>query len=45
MRHILASRHVPTLASFAVSTVLIGFDYDGTLAPIVRDDGPVAHMI
>jgi len=37
MHHILAARHFPVLASFAVSNVLIGFDYDGTLAPIVRD--------
>jgi len=36
MHHILAARHFPTLASFAVSNALIGFDYDGTLAPIVR---------
>jgi trehalose 6-phosphate phosphatase len=33
--HILAKRHVPTLELFARSNVLLGFDYDGTLAPIV----------
>src|SRR5581483_12084952 len=37
MRHILAERHQPTLAGFASSNVLLGFDYDGTLAPIVAD--------
>src|SRR3972149_3717809 len=35
MAHILARRHLPTLARFAASKVMIGLDYDGTLAPIV----------
>ena len=37
MTHILAKRHVHTLADFASSNVLLAFDYDGTLAPIVSD--------
>jgi trehalose 6-phosphate phosphatase len=32
---VLAARHRPTLARFAASNVLLAFDYDGTLAPIV----------
>ena len=32
---ILSRRHVPVLAHFAGSNVLVAFDYDGTLAPIV----------
>jgi trehalose 6-phosphate phosphatase len=32
---ILAKRNLPTLANFAASNVLLAFDYDGTLAPIV----------
>jgi trehalose 6-phosphate phosphatase len=32
---ILAARHAPVLADFATSNVLVAFDYDGTLAPIV----------
>ena len=35
MAYILAQRHQSTLARFARSNVMIGFDYDGTLAPIV----------
>ena len=34
-RMILSRRHVPVLAHFATSNVLVAFDYDGTLAPIV----------
>ncbi len=34
--NILAKRNLPILASFASSNVLLAFDYDGTLAPIVR---------
>ncbi len=34
MRYILAKRHLPTLAHFASSNVLLAFDYDGTLASI-----------
>jgi trehalose 6-phosphate phosphatase len=34
MGDILAKRHRATLADFACSSVLLGFDYDGTLAPI-----------
>lgn len=37
MHHILAQRHRRTLGSFACSNVLLAFDYDGTLAPIVSD--------
>jgi trehalose 6-phosphate phosphatase len=37
MHHILAKRHVTTLSAFACSNVVLAFDYDGTLAPIVRD--------
>jgi trehalose 6-phosphate phosphatase len=33
--HILAKRHKSTLELFARSNVLLAFDYDGTLAPIV----------
>jgi trehalose 6-phosphate phosphatase len=33
-RNILAKRHLPVLAEFAASNVLLAFDYDGTLAPI-----------
>jgi trehalose 6-phosphate phosphatase len=32
--NILAKRHLPALTDFAASNVLLGFDYDGTLAPI-----------
>ena len=35
MKAILAKRHRGVLADFAYSNVLIGFDFDGTLAPIV----------
>jgi trehalose 6-phosphate phosphatase len=34
MKNILAKTHASTLANFACSSVLIGFDYDGTLAPV-----------
>ena len=34
MKNILAKSHSSTLANFACSSVLVGFDYDGTLAPI-----------
>src|SRR5688572_28246449 len=37
MLHILAKRHIQKLAEFASSNVLVAFDYDGTLAPIVAD--------
>lgn len=33
----LANQRLQTLAAFAASNVLLGFDFDGTLAPIVRD--------
>jgi trehalose 6-phosphate phosphatase len=36
MHHILAKRHSHKLAEFASSNVLLAFDYDGTLAPIVE---------
>lgn len=32
---LLDKRHLPKLASFATSNVLVAFDFDGTLAPIV----------
>ncbi|MBI3050656.1 MAG: hypothetical protein HYY76_20390, partial [Acidobacteria bacterium] len=34
-RLILSGRHQPALAQFAASNVLVAFDFDGTLAPIV----------
>ena len=37
MPSILSMRHRPVLDQFAGSNVLVAFDYDGTLAPIVRD--------
>jgi hypothetical protein len=33
MQNILARKNLATLADFACSSVLLGFDYDGTLAP------------
>jgi trehalose 6-phosphate phosphatase len=35
--YILAARHRATLKNFARSNGLVSFDFDGTLAPIVRD--------
>jgi trehalose 6-phosphate phosphatase len=37
MRNIFTTRGLAALADFASSNVLLGFDYDGTLAPIVAD--------
>jgi trehalose 6-phosphate phosphatase len=37
MLHILAKRHRHRLAEFASANVLVAFDFDGTLAPIVRN--------
>ena len=37
MRNILSLAHVGLLRQFAWSNVLLAFDYDGTLAPIVSD--------
>lgn len=37
MRYLLAKRHLPTLAHFASSHVVLAFDYDGTLAPITNE--------
>jgi trehalose 6-phosphate phosphatase len=37
MKHILSPRNVGVLAHYAQTKVLLAFDYDGTLAPIVRD--------
>jgi trehalose 6-phosphate phosphatase len=37
MRHLLASRNLPVVERFAWSRVLLAFDFDGTLAPIVVD--------
>jgi len=36
-RLILGARHLSVLAQFATSNVLVAFDFDGTLAPIVPD--------
>lgn len=40
MNHLLSKEHIDVLAQFAFSRVLVAFDFDGTLAPIVaeRDD-------
>jgi len=43
MHHILAKRHIHRLAEFASSNVLLAFDFDGTLAPIVSNP-TVARM-
>jgi trehalose 6-phosphate phosphatase len=43
MKDILASSNEPVLAQLAWSNVLLAFDYDGTLAPIV-DDPDAARM-
>src|SRR5688500_14287749 len=37
MKHILSSQNRELLAQIAWSRVLLGFDFDGTLAPIVAD--------
>jgi len=37
MRYILARRNLATLTDFACSSVLLGFDYDGTLVPIASN--------
>jgi trehalose 6-phosphate phosphatase len=37
MKHILAPANIEVLAQFAWSRVLLAFDFDGTLAPIVSD--------
>jgi len=37
MKHILSRRHREVLVEYARSKVLLAFDYDGTLSPIVRD--------
>ena len=42
MRHILARANRDVLQQFAWSRVLLAFDYDGTLAPIVRDPDKAA---
>ena len=36
MKNILAPLHRPRLHEFARQRVLVAFDFDGTLAPIVR---------
>ena len=43
MRNLLADAHAEVLARFAWSNVLVGLDFDGTLAPIV-DDPAAARM-
>ena len=42
MRNILASPSAATLARFAGSRVLVAFDFDGTLAPVVASRGQAA---
>lgn len=42
MRNILAKGQARTLARFVTGRVLLAFDYDGTLAPIVRDPARAA---
>lgn len=42
MRNILAETHREVLAQFAFSNVLLAFDFDGTLAPIVDDPARAA---
>src|SRR5688572_4431230 len=37
MKHLLSPRNVTVLEQFAWSRVLLAFDFDGTLAPIVED--------
>jgi trehalose 6-phosphate phosphatase len=37
MKHILSPRNVGILEQYARTNVLLAFDYDGTLSPIVRD--------
>jgi len=39
MKHILAKQNVDRLAELAQARVLLAFDFDGTLAPIVRTPG------
>ena len=36
MVNLLAKQHLPDLEHFVAANVLLGFDYDGTLAPIAR---------
>ncbi len=43
MRHILSKNHRGVLKEFASSRVLLGFDFDGTLAPIVSEP-QAGHM-
>ncbi len=42
MKNILADEHLPALRHFARERVLLAFDFDGTLAPIVRDPNTAA---
>ena len=42
MRHILSKPHRAILEQLACSRVLLGFDFDGTLAPIVSNPGAVS---
>jgi trehalose 6-phosphate phosphatase len=42
MKHILARANLGVLRRFACSRVLLAFDFDGTLAPIVRRPGAAA---
>lgn len=39
MNNVLCEEELPVLRSFTSSDVLLAFDYDGTLAPIVDDPG------
>jgi trehalose 6-phosphate phosphatase len=42
MRNILSARSRPLLRKFVTANVLVGFDFDGTLAPIVSEPGRAA---
>jgi trehalose 6-phosphate phosphatase len=42
VKNILADEHLPALRHFARERVLLAFDFDGTLAPIVRDPNAAA---
>jgi trehalose 6-phosphate phosphatase len=45
MKRLLAPQNRPLLAQMAVSRVLLGFDFDGTLAPIVGDRDAAAMRL
>ena len=45
MRRILSAKNFPVLQRFAFSNVLLAFDFDGTLAPLIAnpDSGAIRH--